>query len=134
MPCELKWYLQDRVLLQRLSGVVTLEDVKASNAQLKTFLASGVAPTHVIVDLSGVERFPTSLSTIKEFVQPVPNQDILGWVLIFGAKNALLRFLASMVTQLAGENVRMRMLDTLPQAIDFIRKQDETLVNLPVLE
>lgn len=134
MPCELKWYLQDRVLLQRLSGVVTLEDVKVSNAQLKTFLASGVAPTHVIVDLSGVERFPTSLSTIKEFVQPVPNQDILGWVLIFGAKNALLRFLASMVTQLAGENVRMRMLDTLPEAIDFIRKQDETLVNLPVLE
>ena len=132
MPCELKWYLKDRVLLERLHGVVTLEDVKDSNVQLKALLASGVAPTHVIVDLSGVERFPTSLSTIKEFVKPVPNQEILGWVLIFGAQNSLLRFLASMVTQFTGDNVRMRMFDDLTETLDFIRKQDETLADIPM--
>ncbi len=121
-------------MLERLYGVVTLEDVQGSNVQLKALLASGVAPTHVIVDLSGVERFPTSLSTIKEFIKPVPNQDILGWVLIFGAKNSLLRFLASMVTQFTGDNVRMRMFDNLTDTLDFIRTQDETLADIPMPE
>lgn len=134
VPSEVKWYFEDRVLYERLYGTVTLDDIRSLNIASKAFLANGTPLVHVIVDLSEVERFPTSLATIKEFVKPAPNQKALGWVILFGTTNPLLRFLSSVVTQLAGENVRMRVMDELGETLDFIRKQDETLSHIPLPE
>ncbi len=130
MSAEVKWYVEDRVLYLRIYGIVTLEDIQNLNVTATSLVAASKSIVHVMVDLSEIERFPTSLATIKEFVKPTSNQQALGWVILFGTTNPLLRFLASVVTQLAGENVRMRMLDQLSDALEFLCKQDETLADI----
>lgn len=132
MPCQIQWYAEKRVVYQRLYGNITLEDVRYVNQQSAVYLSAGIPLVHVIVNLTEVEHFPTSLGTIREMLKAPSQKDATGWVLIYGADNPLLRFVASMVAQLAGEKVRLRMVDDLAQAVEIIRQQDETLADLPL--
>jgi hypothetical protein len=132
MPYEINWYAPERVIYERLYGEVTLEDARGLNSESYDFFHEGTPLIHVVVDLTGVQKFPASLTSIGQMIKNKPQQGVVGWVLIYGAENPLLRFIASMVAQVSGDKIRLRMMNSLEEAVNFLRQQDETLADLPL--
>lgn len=128
MPFHIEWYQQNRVIFEKFFGNVTLDDVRGLNAQSSKMFIAGTPLIHVIVDLSEVESFPRSMAAIKEAIKSRTTPDRLGWVLIFGTKNPILKFFVSVIAQVAGDRVRFRLMDTFEQAENFLLEQDQTII------
>ena len=129
MPYKDHWLVDKRVGMQQLSGVVTLEDAEASRNGYLRFLEEGEPLVHLLVDVASIEKFPTNLVALKHLAPNVDNPN-LGWLLICGAGNPLLRFVASTIAQVALRGLRLRMFNTTEEALTFLQGQDSTLGNL----
>ncbi|MEO8610734.1 MAG: hypothetical protein ABI690_22745 [Chloroflexota bacterium] len=129
MPYADSWYIEKGVAIQRMYGNVTLEDAEAARNGLAKLLETGTTLVHVLVDVSEVERFPTNLFGIRRLTPNIDNPN-LGWLIIYGAGNPLLRFIASTLAQLGMPGVRMRMFSRWDESLIFLQGQDSTLGNL----
>jgi hypothetical protein len=129
MPYQATWYAHKRVMLLRLLGNVTLDDAAEAHRCIVQFLNEGRPLVHILTDLSEVEQFPTNLAALQHAMPPIDNSD-LGWMLIYGAGNPMLRFVTSTITQLMMPGSRYRMLNTLDESLTFLKGQDTTLGNL----
>jgi hypothetical protein len=129
MPYQATWYAHKRVMLLRLLGNVTLDDAAEAHRCIVQFLNEGTPLVHILTDLSEVEQFPTNLAALQRVMPPIDNSN-LGWMLIYGAGNPMLRFVTSTITQLMMPGSRHRMLNTLDESLAFLKGQDATLGNL----
>lgn len=130
MPYSIEWYIDRRVTHQKLYDHITLDDVRGLNADSIAFQNAGTPLVHMIIDISKVEKFPTNLASIREMMKKQGDAETVGWVLLVGAHNPVVRFIASIITQLSGENIHFRLIDSLNEAIDFLHEHDATLRNL----
>lgn len=129
MPYQATWYAHKRVMLLRLLGNVKLDDAAEAHRCIVQFLNEGTPLVHILTDLSEVEQFPTNLAALQHVMPAIDNPD-LGWMLIYGAGNPMLRFVTSTITQLMMPGSRHRMLNTLDESLTFLQGQDTTLGNL----
>jgi hypothetical protein len=124
-----RWYVEKRIALQRLWGAVTLKDAEAARDGLERFLQEGTPLIHFLVDLYDIEQFPAHLASLRR-ITPNLNSPGLGWLVIYGTGNPLMRFVASTLTQVALPKLRLRMFGTLEESLVFLQGQDSTLGNL----
>ena len=124
MPYRIQWYVEGRVILEEAFGDVTMEELVRFNAEVTTLIAEqGVAPVHVIVDLSKVEKYPPSLREVLSTMrQKAPEK--VGWMLIV-TESPIMRFVASTVFQIA--RLKLRTFATLPQAKTFLTDMDDSV-------
>jgi hypothetical protein len=124
MPYRFEWYVEGRVILEEAYGNVTIEELVRFNAEVTTLIIEkGIPPVHVIVDLTRVEKYPSSLREVMSTMrQKAPEK--VGWMLIV-TENPIMRFVASMVFQLV--RLRLRTFATMEQAKGFLAEIDETL-------
>src|SRR5690242_7681289 len=106
MPAENSWIVENRVMLTRLSGNITIEDMKASARRGTAMIESGIAPVYSFVDASQIEHFPLKLNELKSITEE-GSSDKLGWIIIIGIPNRLLSFLATTFAQLIGKNYKV---------------------------
>jgi hypothetical protein len=130
MPYSVSWVVPQRVLLQQFYGHVTLDDVHDLSAESRRYQNAGIPLIHSLVDLSSVEKYPTSLVAIRSAMTRQHDPDRIGWILLVGATNPILRFFASVITQVAGDKIRFRLMDTREQALAFLREHDSTLQHI----
>ena len=71
MPVENSWIIEDRVMLTRLIGHVTIEEMTASAKKGTIMIESGVAPVYSLVDASLIEKFPLKLNELKSLTDIV---------------------------------------------------------------
>jgi hypothetical protein len=126
MAHQTSWYIPRRVVLQRLYGTLTIEELKQINSEFEQCLNEGIPMVHVLVDVSGVERYPIKLHEIAQAMQHGDERE--GWVMLIGA-NPILKFLGSAITQLA--KLRFRTFNTVEEAFEFLKQQDYTLSQAP---
>src|SRR5689334_6077200 len=129
MPYQDSWYIENRVAIQRLYGTVTLEDAEAARNGLAKLLEEGTPLVHVMVDVADVEKFPTNLVGLRRMTPNIDNPN-MGWLVIYGAGNPLLRFMVSTLSQLVLPGLRFRMFSTSDECLMFLQGQDSTLGNL----
>lgn len=130
MPAETFWYHEKRIIYHRYSGNILVTDVDEASLQSLNFTLEGAPPVHVLVDLSGVSNFPKSVNVFRAALKPAQDPGRIGWVIIFGSHNMLLRFTASTLAHIAGARSNVRVMDTLDQAIAFLEERDSSLINL----
>lgn len=124
MSAQNEWIVPGRVLASHFGGDLNLEEVKVSNNEAQEWIArEGVAPVHTIVDLSGVQRYPTSLKDVRSIVR-VDKPEMAGWTIIVSG-NTIIRFISSTVTQLLRQKVRV--FDRLDEAYAFLWDTDPSL-------
>jgi hypothetical protein len=133
MPYQVSWYVDQRVIYCNAFGTATIEDIHGLNHEVQSRVRSGQPLVHVVCDLKNIEKFPTNIAGMRKSLEQMDHER-MGWVIVCGAGNALLRFVASLITQFVVPNVRLRMFDTFEQGIDFLREHDVTLEALPVSE
>ncbi len=127
MLYECHWYVDQRILYQKISGAIVPQDLMTIQTDGDPKIESGIRYVHVIVDALDVTNFPINLGDLNKVMRRT-SSDKRGWTVII-ASNRMLQFLASTLIQLAG--MRVRVFPTLDEGVAFILQQDNT-IQLPV--
>ena len=125
MPFEVGWYVENRVILTRYTGIIAADDIHEQMGQTKRLMLQGTPLIHSIIDLSQIEKWPP-LNVVNEF-RTTEIGDIrskMGWSIIV-ADNILLKFGTSLFTPIF--KLRQRVFSTLDEALTFLQGADSTL-------
>lgn len=125
MPFEHVWLVENRVTLNRMWGDVTLEDLRGSAAQTLARLENSRGIVHEIIDLTQVKTVASQMTEISRFTTPVINHPNMGWIVVYGMQNKLLRFVASMVGQIT--RAHTRLVDKRADALKTLMHLDPSL-------
>jgi hypothetical protein len=99
MPVKTSWYIENRVTLQVMSGVLTGADLIESRRQVDTLaVQANVGPVHSLGDLTTVQNFPIDLRAMRDaYGGKRPSN--LGWIVIIGT-NPLFPTIIAALSQL----------------------------------
>lgn len=119
MPVENRWYIEGRVVLTRLFGNVTVDELEAASKEGTALNDSGVAPVYGIVDMTGLEHFPSRLSDVTKLIQG-GKSDKLSWIIVYGIPNRMANFLATVFAQLVRTN--FKVVNTQDEALQLVER------------
>lgn len=124
MPVANQWLVVGRVLHARVWGEPTAADAYAMNAEmLQMISADGVAPVHVIVDLTDLVRLPSDVREIMSGMR-IEQPEKSGWTVVV-SRSAIARFVAALTAQFLRQKVRA--VSELDAALTFLWSSDSTL-------
>jgi hypothetical protein len=127
MPIHVTWLYNLRVILAEDIGVITLPELKQANAQVLNLLNQGVAPVHLIIDVSALEQYPRTPSTLSEALS-FSEHPHLGKVVICGFHNQLLRVVLSVLSRLL--SVEPHFSSSVQDSMVYIASRDPTLTKV----
>ncbi len=99
MPVENLWIIQDRVLLTRLIGTITADELAESSRVGTRMIESGIAPVYSLVDMSEMRHYPMRISDFRSSYQQKSSEN-LALIILYGIPNPLANSLASFFTKL----------------------------------
>lgn len=119
------WCVDKRVALLQIDGEVDLADLPEIAKSSRAYVAEGIAPVHILIDMRGVTKYPTNLREVANALKNEGNSQV-GWTL-FITNSLVLRFLGSTLVQLTKQ--RVHALSNVDEAIEFLLERDATLEN-----
>jgi hypothetical protein len=125
MPFELSWYQPERVVLLKTEGVLTPEDVEGIVAGTGQSLIDSTALVHFLVDTRNLQRIENIPAALKA-VQSGPTHPHMGWMIVVGRMNPMVKFVLDFVGLLTKS--RYRRFDTMPEGLSFLKEIDGTLI------
>ncbi len=124
MGIKLEWLLAGRVILHRNVGDVTATDLLDVDAPLNAMLLEGTQPeVHVIVLANPHGEGPMSLRAFTAATWM--RNERLGWTVVVGLENIVLRFVADAASQVF--NMKTKFVDTPEEAIAVLKRVDLSL-------
>lgn len=121
MPVNNSWYIEGRVTLTVLRGRITAAELAEGGRQGTALNDAGIAPVYSLVDMTGLENFPTQFGEFKQVIQQ-GKSDKLSWIIIYGIPNKLANFLTTMFAQLVRTN--FKVVNTQAEALELIEQLD----------
>ena len=123
MPFEIRWCVENRVIYERVTGDVDFESTASAADQVSGLLNAGVAPVHMVIEMTDLKSFPTNVSKIHTVTQFM-RSPALGWVVVIGS-NPLATFFINVIRQIIKFPVVHQ--PSFDQALAHLREQDPTL-------
>ena len=123
MAVNISWYVENRVILAHVEGVVDDEGMHAFNTTIGDFLENGQAPIHLIVDTTEIKQFPTNLRTLRKS-QAYLTHSNMGWIIVINT-NPMLNFLVHVLTSVA--HVKERTVKTFDEGKHILASLDASL-------
>lgn len=120
----MEWQVSERIIHVRMWGIMSTEDVKSFNLQALELLNECTRKVHILIDIDSVDRPPMKIETLHDALQ-FGRHPSLGYVISYGGGRAIVRFVASLLAQMAG--VRYRHVSSLEVAMDYLLIQDNSL-------
>lgn len=118
------WLVHGRVLVAEFTGDVSGSHVRTVNLDMQAMIGeAGIAPVHVIVDMTRVERLPTNLRDVMGSMR-VDYPEKSGWTVVVSG-SSVARFVAAITAQFLRQ--RVRSVPTLDDAYRFLWTADATL-------
>ena len=125
MPYQIEWLLEKRVLHVKLFGILADEDSAQIGVINSRHLQEGTAPVHILVDITGLDKFPISLRQNSQYMDYLKSP-ALGWVIVVGLSNNMLaKFAVSVISQVIKFHLAQR--DSLPDALAYLASHDPSL-------
>src|SRR4051794_25365739 len=125
MPFEVSWYQPARVVLLKTDGVLTPDDVAGIVAETGKTLIDSTDLVHFLVDTRTLQRIDNIPGALKA-VQSGPTHPNMGWMIVVGKMNPMVKFVLDFVGLLTKS--RYRRFDTMPEGLSFLKEIDGTLV------
>jgi hypothetical protein len=88
------------------------------------FLDVATAPIHLIVDVSEMTRFPSSVTDMYRAAQYF-RHPMFGWEILYGVKSASLEIILGIISKLMP--VRYGIVDSLKEALKFLSHREPSL-------
>ena len=134
MAQEKKWFyksywMQDRkVAYFEIIGDFDEEGMTAFNEHMRDdYIALGEAPVHCIIDAGGLTGYPRSVAVIGKNTSKVLKHPNLGWIILVGFDNPIVKFMANMVVQIL--RVQYKQVKTLKEAKELLLRIDPELAD-----
>lgn len=128
MPYQTTWYVENRIILTRYTGIIGVEDIHGQIDETHAMIEQGTPLIHSIIDLSEIEKWPP-LNVVNEFramdIESV--RERIGWSIIV-ANNVVLKFGSALFAPIF--NLRQRIFSNLDEALRFLQENDPTLPDL----
>lgn len=119
------WKLPKRILVTKVSGNVSLDDLRQFNTELVRYLDDGDAPVHIISIGDNLHNIPTNIMQIKTVLSFVQHPH-LGWIIIVKEKsNHVTEFIISISSQATG--MQFQQVKSMTHAIESLKQHDDTL-------
>lgn len=129
MAHTLNWIVENKVIHAKLWGDLELDELTTINQSIVDRMHDGHPPVYVILDMTGVRRYPTSLphlARIAEFI----HDPYLAWIMLL-SDNAILRAVASAITYTT--RTRLMSFPTLRAALADIARREPHLKDIIAL-
>ena len=126
MAIKAMWLLGNNVLLFKVSGVITLDNIAYVTEKYETWLSKAPqdAQLHFIFDLKDITTYPREVDTIRSVLPR--RMDKLGWTLVI-TDDFYLEHLAGLFGKMLGFSAR-----TSPSVVDAYRfLQSNKDISLP---
>ena len=130
MPVHVRWYIPGRIVLHEFSGDVRLEDAAQSSLEGPALAEQGTPPVHMLVSLVGITRYPRSIHQLEAAIHIYPKADQLGRVVILVRHNPLLRFIATILTQIHYSRLRFVIVEDEAEALRSFLAHDASLAEV----
>lgn len=129
MEYTVQWHIPKRVILIRVSGDVSIEELARFNDDIVKHLNEGTAPVHLLSIGENIRRVPTNLMKIKQTTTYLQHPN-MGWTVIVQEKpNPLTGFMVSVATQATG--MKLRQVKSLTDGVETLRRIDQSLDDSP---
>lgn len=124
MAFRTSWIEEKRIIYTEMINSLNDEEAQEISDMHAKFLNEGIAPVHLVVDMSRLEIVPTNLrknTSMASYLQ----HPALGWTVLIGG-NVLLNFMLSIL----GHVFKFRYVKraTMQEALAYLVSQDQTLV------
>ena len=120
MAYEASYVEEQHLILIRVWGTVSLDENREIGQRLNAMLDQAYAKSDVLFDLRRLERFPTSLSQLRQ-ASAVVRSPKLGWIVLLTG-NILLKFVATVLIQVQTQSVNLRVFETPDAAAPFLQR------------
>lgn len=127
------WLIENKVVYVKFWGDISVEEVGEAFAKSNTFsLETQNPPVHFLHNWGEVSSFPKKLHELRRLTKSVKGDSRrIGWVVVFGTENMIMRFLGDVFFQMF--RVRFRMFLDETEAIAFLKRVDMTIPEFPDL-
>lgn len=123
MPYQIEWHIDKRVVYERLYGKLTGPELQKASDETSRFLHEGISPVHLIIDMSDVEQLPITVRQATGMTRYLRDPN-LGWLVVIGG-GTIINFMVAVTSQVINYSFARR--ESIPDAMDFLAKQDKTL-------
>ncbi len=120
MPQNSAWLIEKQVLIAYVIGDITMEEMRASDAEITAFISSGTPPVHLLADIKDMGKFPFDLIGLRKTTTYLQHPN-MGHIAVYGASRMASSF-AQMVMSLAG--VKARFVRDYTEAIHYLASVD----------
>ncbi|MCU0513799.1 MAG: hypothetical protein MUE40_14670 [Anaerolineae bacterium] len=126
MPVEIRPDVDNHLIRLSLSGLVTLEEVRAMIATLVGLLDGAAhAPVHILCELSQMKIVPQQVTELHRLLKPSMHHPRCGWSVIYGLSSLTGSFIINTLMSLF--QARTRLVATEQEALHFLAGQDAVL-------
>jgi hypothetical protein len=126
---QLDWVVSDQIVMMRIEGEPTQDEVIAALHELRGYLMSESLFVHVLLDDHLADGQPPNMLKLREVIRQTFEGTKIGWFLIVHEeKRSLVDFFAAVLAQIM--KVRYQRFDSIDTALAFLIKQDSTLPDL----
>lgn len=130
MSAGVTWLVENKLLLVNTWGKVNVNELSEMDSRISEMLETSQAPlVHGIHDHSRAESIPSAKDLMQ--VRAGKHQRV-GWLIIVGLDNKLMKFFVSATGQVL--NIRLRFMNTVEEALAFLQDIDSTLPDLKALD
>ena len=97
MPITHSWFFPEQIVLVRMTGIMTLDEIRDAFAESARYVESSPArKVHLLHDWRDLKRFPRNVIEIRRvLLARIQNPRKIGWVVMFGTMNPLARCFGS---------------------------------------
>ena len=125
MPYNYWWEVGQHVLYVSYSGDMSVEELTESMQVLTEEMKLNGGPfVNIISDVGNVQH-QLSLPEVMKAVRQFETSEQMGWSIMVGNTNAIMRFTNNVAGQFLGQ--RMRSFDTPEEAIAFLKESDPSI-------
>jgi len=124
MPCITDWLVENHIVSTKLPETLSLEELERNDGDILEYIQKGER-VHLIIDVSLVKNFPMNLNAIQESSNRYLNLDSMGWVVVIGNNNPMIKFMSRMISRFTG--VRLTQALNQDAAIEHLKQHDPTI-------
>jgi len=124
MPYKVSWYQGNRIVLLQVDGLLATAEVQALILEAGKYVVEGTPLVHFLVDTRTLQKIESVPEALK-VVQGNPPHPNMGWMIVVGRMNPLVKFFLDFVGLITKS--RYRRFDTMPESINFLKEIDGSL-------
>ncbi len=127
MASTVEWYIPDRVILNVVSGVYTLDQICEGSQQILSMMRTGSSPVHLIVDSSELTNFPSIFRPLLVEIEKFRHEPTMGWSFML-THSPVLNFFGALASNITKQP--FRSVKSYAEVNNILCRIDQSLVKL----